>query len=88
MFQWMLKYIAKRGGWKLVTALTMLGCFLVTERSAYAYLDPGSGSMLIQMLVAAVAGVLLSARLFWNRLKVGVLSLFSRGNAESDSDPE
>lgn len=61
---------------------------MTVDRPAYAYLDPGSGSMLIQMLVAAVAGALLSMRLFWGRLKAGVLSLFMRGDSGSDEKPE
>jgi hypothetical protein len=63
----------------------MGGClfvlFMVCEGVAHAYLDPGSGSMLIQLVVAAVAGALLSVRLFWQRLKLGVMSIFSREDA-------
>lgn len=62
--------------------------FMALERPAHAYLDPGSGSMVIQMVVAAVAGALLSLRMFWGRLKVGVLSLFARGEAESEEKPD
>jgi hypothetical protein len=58
------------------------GLFTICEGHAYAYLDPGSGSMLIQLVVAAVAGVLLSMRLFWQRLKLGVMSIFTRSSGE------
>jgi hypothetical protein len=34
-----------------------------------AYLDPATGSMLLQGLVAAVAGVLVVGRLWWARIK-------------------
>jgi hypothetical protein len=64
----------------------MGGClfvlFMVCEGVAHAYLDPGSGSMLIQLVVAAVAGALLSVRLFWQRLKLGVMSIFTRSSGE------
>jgi len=33
-----------------------------------AYLDPGSGSMILQMLAGGVAAVAVTARLYWNRL--------------------
>lgn len=36
--------------------------------SAYAYLDPGSGSMVLQVLLGGVAGVLLVIKLFWHRI--------------------
>jgi hypothetical protein len=34
-----------------------------------AYLDPGTGSMVIQAVVAGVVGVLAVGRLYWSRLK-------------------
>lgn len=34
----------------------------------FAYLDPGSGSMLVQLLVGGVAAVAVSAKLYWHRI--------------------
>ncbi len=36
---------------------------------AYAYLDPGTGSMLAQLLLGGVAGALVIGKLYWARLK-------------------
>jgi hypothetical protein len=36
---------------------------------AHAYLDPGTGSMVIQAVVAGVVGALALGRLYWARLK-------------------
>jgi hypothetical protein len=36
---------------------------------AYAYLDPTTGSILLQGLLAGVAGMAVVARLYWNRMK-------------------
>jgi hypothetical protein len=33
-----------------------------------AYLDPGSGSMILQMLAGGVAAVAVTAKLYWNRV--------------------
>ena len=35
---------------------------------AFAYLDPGSGSMILQILAGGVAAVAVTARLYWNRI--------------------
>ena len=35
---------------------------------AYAYLDPASGSMLLQLIVGGVAGLGLLLKLFWHRI--------------------
>jgi len=35
---------------------------------ALAYLDPGSGSMILQILAGGLAAVAVTARLYWNRI--------------------
>lgn len=39
------------------------------ERPLEAYLDPGSGSMLIQLLLGGFAGVAVLLRLTWRRVR-------------------
>jgi hypothetical protein len=36
---------------------------------AYAYLDPGTGSIILQMLLGGVAGVALVGKLYWHKLR-------------------
>ena len=33
-----------------------------------AYLDPGSGSMILQILAGGVAAIAVTAKLYWNRV--------------------
>ena len=49
-------------------AVPVLVCLLALERPVFAYLDPGSGSMLLQVLLGGFAAVGVIARLFWHRL--------------------
>ncbi len=46
------------------------------------YLDPGSGSFLIQLLLAAALGIGVAVRLYWSKIK----SLFS-GNKPGTVEP-
>ena len=39
----------------------------VCVRPAFAYIDPGSGGMMMQLLLGGVAGVVVLARLYWQR---------------------
>ena len=39
------------------------------HKEAHAYLDPGTGSMLLQLLLGGVAGVLVIGKLYWQRVK-------------------
>ena len=40
---------------------------LALDPPAYAYLDPGSGSMLLQVLLGGFAAVGVAIRLYWQR---------------------
>lgn len=56
-----------------------------TASPAYAYLDPGTGSILLQGLIAGIAGVTVYFRSYWWRL----MSFFRKsdeGPAEGDGD--
>ena len=41
---------------------------------AKAYLDPGTGSMILQVLLGGIAGVVVAVKLYWQKMK----SFFSR----------
>ncbi len=45
----------------------LLGTFVSSE--AYAYIDPGSGSMILQMLLGTLVGVGIAIKIYWNRIK-------------------
>lgn len=43
---------------------------LIEPLSVHAYIDPGSGSLLVQMLIASVVGVSVGIRAFWGRIRL------------------
>ena len=54
---------------------TVLDCGVIcvlTAGPAYAYVDPGTGGMLVQLVTGGIAGVIILARLYWRRLKDSV----------------
>ncbi len=56
------------------TALLLLPLALLITTPAYAYLDGGTGSIMLQGLLAGIAGALAVLRLYWAKVK----SFFSR----------
>ena len=50
---------------------------------AWAYLDPGTGSMMLQLLLGGVAGAMVVGKLYWQRLREFVTSLFSGKASEA-----
>ena len=45
---------------------------------AYAYLDPGTGSFVLQMLLGGIAGMIVVARLYWEKAKLAIGRVFGR----------
>ena len=54
--------------WKLLTAALLITITL----PAYAYLDPGTGSMLLQVILGGIAAVGVALKLFWHKIRVAV----------------
>jgi hypothetical protein len=54
------------------------------SRLHLAYLDPGTGSFIIQALIAALAGIAVTSRIYWRKIK----GVFGRGAATVDAEVE
>ncbi len=52
---------------KLNTLLLLVGSWFAWEQPANAYLDPGSGSMLLQLMLGGVAGLVVILKMYWTR---------------------
>ena len=52
--------------------LIFVSALMVFMPSAYAhaYLDPGSGSLIIQLVIAGLLGLAVTAKLFWGSILV------------------
>ena len=73
---------------RLLCIALLAACFHVLfVREAYAYLDPGTGSLIFQAVVASFVGTSYLARRYWRQIKA---YLMRRGEspplAESEED--
>ena len=50
---------------RLAMAMVALG---ISTSSAHAYLDPGTGSIILQVLLGGIAGIALAIKLYWHKL--------------------
>jgi len=64
----------------LASPVSVLIAWLWLEAPVDAYLDPGSGSMLLQILLGGFAAVGVIGRLYWHR----VTALFRRRRLRAD----
>lgn len=58
-------------------ALSSLLCVLLAvlcPSTAFAYIDPGTGSILIQGLIGAIAAIGVTLKLYWHR----IVAIFTR----------
>jgi hypothetical protein len=71
--------------------LTKVSALLLSSISTFArgqnaYLDPGSGSYLLQLLLAGLVGGALVIRASWDNVKNFFRKLFTRGKESSTDD--
>ncbi len=63
----------------LAAAIAFALGMLLWSMPAHAYLDPATGSILLQGALAGVAGLMVVVRLYWRRLKAFFRSLRGAG---------
>ena len=59
--------------------LFFLYFFLFTS-SAHAYLDPGTGSIILQAIVGAFAAFFSTLYIFWEKVKIFFRKVFKKNN--------
>ena len=52
--------------------------YLVFPQKAYAYLDPGTGSLIIQMIIAGLIGASFAIKVYWKKIKAFFANHFSK----------
>ncbi len=57
-----------------------LAVLLMTPTTAHAYLDPGTGSQVFQLLLAAFVGISFTAKMFWNQ----IVDFFTSGRGSDE----
>lgn len=67
---------------KLPAALLVALLLVVPALPAEAYLDPGTGSIVLQAVIAAIAAAAVALRLYWTRLK----ALFGRKRTATEEE--
>jgi hypothetical protein len=72
---------------RITTICTLAALLLmIFTPPAHAYLDPGTGSYIFQLLLAAVVGLAFVIKVFWSRIKSFFSRLLSRNQAQIEED--
>ncbi len=59
--------------------------FAFNTNQAFAYLDPGTGSIILQAILGFIAAALAYFSFYWNKVKVFLSKLFKK-NKKSEQD--
>jgi len=52
--------------------------FLSFSNQAYAYLDPGTGSIILQAILGFIAASLATLSFYWNKVKLFLLKILKK----------
>ena len=71
---------------KGIVAFLLVNFFMTAP--AHAYLDPGTGTMIVQIILGGIAGLAVAGKLFWSQITGFFAKLFGRGaNDQGESTP-
>lgn len=76
-------------GWAGMAAICLPAAAGAAQHGALvAYVDPGAGSFLLQALVAALAGIIVTVNVYWTKIKRLLGFGSSSGEAEDSASPD
>jgi len=64
--------------------ISLIPVLLLPLLSGHAYLDPGSGSFILQILIAALVGGLFLLKVYWKKISAFFSNLFSKGKNKGE----
>jgi len=73
-------YSRKLARWLVLVSLILL----IFTHDAFAYIDPGTGSYFLQLLIAGLLGAFFAIKIFWKNIKTSLTNLFSKGQKKKD----
>jgi len=68
----------------MINRLCLALMIAIIPHIAFAYIDPGTGSYIIQIVIAGLVGGLFAIKMFWIRIKTFITSLFKKKIDESE----
>jgi len=61
-----------------ISVVLFIAVSVLPDRKAYAYLDPGTGSYVFQVLIAFLVGSMFAIKIYWRNIVAFFKRLFSK----------
>ena len=62
--------------------------FFLLTGPVYAYLDPGTGNIIIQAILAFIATTITTLSFYWAKVKLFFLKLFKKNKSEKEKNSD
>ena len=63
----------------LIYSVALMGLLsLIFTPNAQAYIDPGTGSYILQLIIAGLLGVSYAVKIYWRNIKAYISNIFSK----------
>ncbi len=59
-----------------IVIVSLFLLYLLSSRVAYAYLDPGTGSYILQLIIGFLFGALFTVKIYWRKVKTFFVKSF------------
>ena len=70
----------------LRTFILLFIYFFFVNTNAYAYLDPGTGSFILQAIIGFLAAISAGFLYYWNKVKNFFIKIFKKNNIDEKTD--
>jgi|TARA_B100001971_G_scaffold153569_1_gene142831 hypothetical protein len=67
---------------KINLLLKIFIVFILFTSESYAYLDPGTGSIILQVIIGFIAATVATISIYWNKFKLFISKLFKKKEKE------
>lgn len=67
-----------------VKILIYLLCLIAMPSKAFAYLDPGTGSIILQAILGFIAASIATISIYWTKFKTIIYKIFNKKKYEKD----
>jgi hypothetical protein len=71
---------------KLIPSSSIFFISFFFSQPVAAYLDPGTGSLILQMLIAGIVGTMFTIKLYWYQFKAFIAKFFGLKKKSEDDD--
>ena len=68
-----------------ILVLIVISAFLVSPLTVHAYLDPGTGSLIIQSIIAGIAMAGMAFKMYWRRISSFLTVKFRKAGQDTST---